>query len=210
MESMNRTGIPWADYSWNPIVGCSPASDGCQNCYAAGIAHRFHRPWGSPSFVPERINQPRTVKKSSRIFVCSVSDIGHPGVDSAWRESILTAIWGAPWHTFLILTKRPGDWMRPFANHAWLGVTCERQARVDERWGVLSQIQAQVRFVSVEPMLEDLTFDSWSVKPDWVIAGPETGRHARPCHDEWIEDLAAESPCFFDKRPSWSRREYPA
>ena len=77
---MNRTKIEWCDWTWNPIVGCSPASEGCANCYAAAIARRFGMPWGRPVFRPERLNEPQRVKKPGRIFVCSMSDIGHERV----------------------------------------------------------------------------------------------------------------------------------
>ena len=70
---MNKTGIPWCDYTWNPIVGCSPASAGCANCYAERISKRFDFPWGGPSFLPDRIHQPGSVKTPGRVFVCSMS-----------------------------------------------------------------------------------------------------------------------------------------
>jgi protein gp37 len=90
-------------------------------------------------------------------------------------------------------------------------VTVEDQERCIERWPELLQMGCSVRFVSVEPMLGPVSFATMpeDVRPDWVIAGPETGPKARPCADAWIEALAAESRCFFDKRDKWTRREFP-
>lgn len=205
---MNRTKIEWCDYTWNPIAGCSPTSEGCQHCYAAGIARRFGIPWGRAWFYPLRLMQPKRIKTPSRIFVCSMSDIGHRTVWKEWRASMWRVMTECPWHTFMLLTKRPGEWLQGLPSNCWAGVTVESQkhaGRIDElmRW------HSGVSFVSVEPMLEPVTLRS-HVRPDWVIAGPETGPGARECKPEWIETLAAESPCFFDKRKvGWTRREWP-
>ncbi len=215
---MNKTKIPWADWTWNPIVGCSPASEGCANCYAAAISRRFHRPWGSAHFLPERLDQPAQVRKPGRVFVCSMADFYHETVSHVDRSSVLNVIGKHPHHTFIILTKRPHliPAGAPWFSNVWLGVTAENQDRADERWHELASRTVcregcpVVRFVSVEPMLGPVTFSHHIPKPDWVIAGPETGPKARRCEDAWINALAEESPCFFDKRDKWTRREFPA
>jgi protein gp37 len=211
MNKQGPNGIGWCDWTWNPIVGCSPASDGCENCYAAAVSRRFGLPWGQAHFMPERLTQPATVRKPGRVFCCSMSDIAHPTVKPAWREAIYAAMRASWWHTFIILTKRPAALAHDHTpTNMWAGVTCERQARVDERLAALYCIPAARHFVSVEPMLEPVTFRHWHSQPDWVICGPETGPGARPCDWAWIEELAAESPCFFDKRKTgWTRREFP-
>lgn len=220
---MNRTKIEWCDYTWNPIVGCSPASEGCVNCYAAAIAKRFNQPWGHPVFMPERLGQPAKQKTPSRIFVCSMSDIGHPGVCPLWIVEIRKAMAAAPWHTFIILTKRPENIARFDWRPHWVGVTAENQENADRRVPVLASIAAGKRFVSVEPMLGpvDLLYSAFNGADsfqsmagiDWVIAGPENGPRARPCRAAWIHDLAkdcviADVP-FFDKRNNFNRREFP-
>ncbi len=215
---MNKTKIPWADYTWNPIVGCSPASEGCANCYASAISKRFHLPWGSAQFMPERMHQPEREKKPSRIFVCSMSDFYHETVDDVTRSAVMEIIGACPWHTFIILTKRPEriPLNAPWLPNIWLGVTAENQGRYDRRWETLLcrtlDAEPAVKFVSVEPMLTPVSVvKGWSkdAQPDWVIAGPETGPKARPCASAWIDNLSAESPCFFDKSAVWTRREYP-
>jgi protein gp37 len=213
---MNKTKIPWCDWTWNPIVGCSPASEGCAHCYAAAISKRFNLPWGRAWFVPERLDQPAKVRKPGRVFVCSMGDFYHESVDDAWRTIVLNVIGQCPEHTFIILTKRPERIPAgaPWFKNIWLGVTAENQARADERVRTLMARTCGierpiVRFVSVEPMLGPVTFSGHTPKPDWVIAGPETGPKARPCDHYAFEALAAESPCFFDKRVGGTRREFP-
>ena len=212
---MNRTKIPWCDWTWNPIVGCSPASKGCVNCYAKAISKRFHLPWGSAHFAPERLDQPAKVRKPGRVFVCSMADIGHETVKTEWREAVYAAMRAAPWHTYIVLTKRPGPWLRELPPYTWVGVTIESQAQ-SSRWNRLSAWAspfAGVLFVSAEPMLGPVSFQSRALRPAWIIAGPETGPKARPCNPEWIADLAAD--CyemhipFFDKREGGIRREFP-
>lgn len=207
---MNKTKIEWCDYTWNPIVGCSPVSAGCANCYAAAISRRFGLPWGSAHFMPDRLDQPAAVRKPSRVFVCSMTDIGHETVKEDWRMRIWGAMDHAPQHTYIILTKRP-DNLRYTAMppRLWVGVTVEDLAAL-ARWDALGHAWQGTTVVSVEPMLEPVSFASCDKVPDWVIAGPETGPKARPCDDAWIDALADESPCFFDKRKTgWTRREFP-
>lgn len=210
---MNRTGIEWCDWTWNPIVGCSPASNGCANCYAAAISKRFHLPWGTAHFMPDRITQPAKVRTPGRVFVCSMSDLGHETVRAGWLEQVCMGMQWASWHTYIVLTKRPGEWLRQLPRTCWVGVTIEHPATA-WRWNRLlgwGWPGSPVKFVSAEPLLEGMTF-GWlppNCRPDWVIAGPETGPKARRCDDAWIDALAAESPCFFDKRKTWHRREFP-
>ena len=230
-RSMTKSGVPWADWAWNPVEGCSPISAGCERCYAASFAHRFGRPWGTPVFHPEKLEEPYNTKRPGRVFVCSTSDIFHKDVDTGAIVAILDVIHNCPQHTFMILTKRPkrlmeeqlmfpGDITQPMHEwfhmpNIWLGVTAENQARFDERWAIIQKIPAAVRFVSVEPMLEPVTIMRSGVidhpvrLPDWVICGPENGPKTRPCNPEWIDALSAESDCFFDKRADGTRKEFP-
>ncbi len=209
---MNRTKIEWCDWTWNPIVGCSPVSAGCANCYAAALACRFGLPWGAARFLPERLGQPALVRKPGRVFVCSMGDIGHDTVAPEWRKAVCDAMRAAPWHTFLILTKRPGAWLRCIPPPVWVGVTVESRETFN-RWRMLCACAhpEALKFVSVEPMLGPVSFRAGGpAAPDWVIAGPETGPKARRCDPAWIDGLDSESPCFFDKRKrGWTRREFP-
>ncbi len=218
----------WWDYTWNPISGCAPISAGCDNCYAAAVSERFNLPWGKPVFHPERLDQPGKLRKSARIFVCSMSDIGHDDIEWHWYRDIWTVMEYNQQHTFMMLTKRPERLakIRPYLlPNVWIGVTAENQAMANERIPVLFQIPAAVRFVSVEPMLGPVdlagglyytgdTRPTRCEKLDWVIAGPETGPKARPCDHYEFTDMAAQCEQagvpFWDKRHvAPLRREWP-
>ena len=216
---MQRTRIPWCSHVWNPIEGCNPISEGCQNCFAASFAHRFGRHWGSPRFRPEKLGEPARTKKPARVFVCSTSDFFHDCCEENWQDTVTLTMAREHRHTFLLLTKRPQNIQRwiwrqvesnlwPLSN-IWIGCTAENQARFNERWKHMRPLGFLVRFVSVEPMLGPVTLPTDPHKPDWVICGPENGPHKRPCDPQWIDDLAAQSPCFFDKSAKWKRREFP-
>lgn len=178
---MAETKIEWADVVWNPITGCTPISEGCQNCYARRIAYRLKGRFGYPendpfrvTFHGERLEEPLKWKKSRRIFVCSMGDLFHENIPFEWINDIFGIIMMVPQHVFMLLTKRPeraleyhqyseyeftdgsgkletSNWEWPV--NIWLGVTAENQKRADERIPVLLQIPASERFVSIEPML---------------------------------------------------------
>lgn len=172
---MNKTGIEWCDYSWNPITGCSPESEGCEHCYAKAMAEtRLRGRCGydikdpfAVKFHRDRLREPFVLKKPSTIFVCSMSDLFHEKLMLSDIGDVFDTISSTPWHTYFILTKRifrlqqncTLDYFLQFFNgksfpaNLWIGVTAENQARADERIPVLMQIPAKHRFVSVEPML---------------------------------------------------------
>ena len=212
---MKRTRIEWTDMTWNPITGCSPVSEGCENCYALRMAIRLKGRCGYPKDDPfrvtyheDRILDPFGWTKPLRIFVCSMSDLFHPLVKYDWVEAVFETIRRNERHRFLVLTKRP-ERMRAYLStmphlpsNAWLGVTAENQARADERIPILLDIPAAKHFVSVEPMLERVDLaeflpgDKWfasehfmSYPLDWVICGGETGPAARPIHPDWARSL---------------------
>lgn len=168
---MNKTKIEYVDYSWNPATGCK---HGCSYCFARRIAERFKGkafPNGfEPTFYPERLSEPMRVKKSSRIFVCDMSDLfGNwtwktQGLEA--RECvvncILSTVKQCPQHTFLFLTKNPAGYKGfEFPENCWLGASVENQEQADKRIPLLLQIPAAVRFVSVEPMLWPVDLDRW-------------------------------------------------
>ena len=166
------TKIEWAEEVWNPITGCSPISEGCQNCYAKRMATRLKGRFGYPkdepfsvTFHQDKLDQPLKWKKPRMIFVCSMGDLFHKNVLIEHMVSILRTAIKTPQHKFLILTKRPSS-MEFFFNFVvgqgvipsippwiWLGISAENQQRADERIPILLQIPAAKRFVSIEPML---------------------------------------------------------
>lgn len=211
------TKIEWCDEVYNPVTGCTPISEGCQNCYAKRMANRLKGRYGYPvddpfrvTFHPERLDQPLKWKKPRRIFVGSMGDLFHQkiDVDSSIYSSIFQIIRKCPQHTFMILTKRPGKMKWVFKHsftelpNLWLGVTAENQEQADERIPILLQIPAAVRFVSVEPLLSNIdltkylnrdkpqeTINMEAPSLNWVICGAETGPGARVTDDFWIRLL---------------------
>ncbi len=219
---MNRTSIEWCasddgfkGYTWNPVTGCSPASAGCKNCFARVLSERRGLHWGSPVFHPERLVLPAKVRKPARVFCGSMTDLGQTAIDPKCRRAIATAMLAAPQHQYIVLTKRPGPWLRELPPECWVLVSVESQDYA-ARWPLLEQWAwpSAVKGVSVEPMLGPVAFGPYLTRPDWIIAGPETGPGARPCNPAWIWNLecwsvAAGVP-FFDKRPKLvPRREWP-
>ncbi len=120
----DKTRIEWTDATWNPVTGCSPASDGCKNCYASrmigrNLPHMGHEgPFSSVQFHPERLDQPLRWKKPRRIFVGSMADLFHPDVEETWLRQIFRTMGLAHRHTFMILTKRP-ERMREMIQPLW-------------------------------------------------------------------------------------------
>ena len=152
------TGITWTDATWNPWQGCHPVSEGCANCYM----YREKRQYGQdPTVVvrssPSTFRAPARWKDPRIVFVCSWSDFFVEEADP-WRAEAWDVMRRAPWHTYLLLTKRieraaeclPPGWPWP---NVWLGVTAENQRRAEERVPQLLEIPAAGRFVSVEPLL---------------------------------------------------------
>ena len=121
------TSIEWCDETWNPVVGCSRVSAGCDNCYAMGVAHRQMQPahvgltklrgkdakrpgvdWnGTMRCLPERLEQPLRWRKPRRVFVNSMSDLFHEAVPFEFTAAVFGVMAAVHRHTFILLTKRP-------------------------------------------------------------------------------------------------------
>lgn len=237
----DNTRIQWADATWNPMTGCTRISEACDNCYALRMLGRNlpNHSGPTPTFHPDRLEQPLHWRKPRRIFVCSMSDLFHEAFTDEQRDEVFGTVAACPQHTFMVLTKRP-EKMREYVSlvdsvwplpNLWLGVTAENQARADERIPILLDTPAAVRFVSVEPMLGSiqltkqmkhdeaswLTYADQPTRPrmvDWVICGPETGPGKRPFDPQWAVDLRiqcnAAGVAYFDKRDEFADwREVP-
>lgn len=116
---MNETAIEWTDYTWNPVTGCTPVSEGCHNCYARRMAHRLRGQFGYPAdepfkvtLHPERLEEPLSLRKPKRVFVCSMGDLFHEDVDEKFIAKVFAIMDLARQHTYLVLTKRPARMQR--------------------------------------------------------------------------------------------------
>jgi protein gp37 len=233
------TGIEWTDSTWNPIRGCSRVSEGCRNCYAESVAARFSGPgrayeglaafrvigkgtpnerrephWtGEVRLIEKHLEDPIRWKEPQKIFVNSMSDLFHPGVNAEWLAEIFGIMARAPQHTYQILTKRPErmldvltrgvnrDIVELFSkkytrtwlpSNWWFGVSIEDQDSANHRLPILAECPAAVRFVSYEPAIGPVDFvAAMGADPilvsafDWIICGGESGPNARPMHPDW-------------------------
>jgi protein gp37 len=196
---MTTTKIEWTEATWNPTVGCTKVTSGCKYCYAETMACRL-KAMGAKGYengfdftmLPERINQPLFVKKPTRFFVNSMSDLFHEKMPFDFLDSIFETIKNTPQHSYQILTKREGKLQRYFKNrlvpdNVWLGVTVEHD-RTKGRIDVLRTIEAPIRFLSIEPLIGDVgQLDLSDI--NWVIVGGESGVNARPMNPEWVNNI---------------------
>jgi protein gp37 len=191
--------IKWTNVTWNPVTGCTKISPGCHHCYAEKMAKRLGGRFGYPKNNPfepgtihyDKLNAPLFWNKPSKIFVCSMGDLFHDAVPDDIIRGVLDVCHISPRHTFQILTKRPermvGDQFI-FPDNAWVGVTAENQEYWDSRTPILRQVQAKIRFVSLEPLLSNINMGdiSWL---QWAIAGSESGIKARPMDENWVRNI---------------------
>lgn len=199
----NTSKIEWTERTWNPAVGCTKVSPGCKNCYAESMACRL-KAMGTPGYdngfkltmLPERLEEPLKRKTPTTYFVNSMSDLFHEDIPFSFIEQVVSTIEKAHWHTFQILTKR-GERMEIFfrdrmvPKNAWLGVTVEDKKYGIPRIDCLRKVNATIRFLSVEPLLEDLgTINLTDIH--WVIVGGESGNKARPMDITWVENIQAQ------------------
>jgi protein gp37 len=193
--------IEWTDATWNSIRGCTKITPGCDHCYAETFAERFRGVKGHPyeqgfdlRLVQAKLADPLRWKTPKSIFVNSMSDLFHKDVSDLYVEAVCRVMERADWHTFQVLTKRSSrlrDMLQTqlqFAaslRHIWWGVSVEDRAHGLVSIGHLKQAPAAVRFLSIEPLLEDLgEIDLEGI--DWVIVGGESGHGARPMRKEWV------------------------
>lgn len=196
--------IEWTDATWNPIRGCTKISPGCAHCYAATFAERFRGVPGHPyeqgfdlRLVPEKLADPLRWTKSRMIFVNSMSDLFHEAVPDDYIRQCLDVMIRANWHVYQVLTKRAdrmGSLLRTMLPdaaehpHIWWGVSVENRKHGLPRINHLRATPAAVRFLSAEPLLEDLgRVDLTNI--DWVIAGGESGAGARAMDRKWVASL---------------------
>ena len=215
---MKTTKIEWTDKTWNPITGCTKISAGCANCYAEIMSKRLQamkQDKYKNGFILTMHNnvldEPIKWKKPHTIFVCSMSDLFHENVPFSFIDKVVETIKSTPQHNYQILTKRANRMAEYFSDkiipkNAWLGVTVDiasSKSRID----FLRNLNAPIKFLSCEPLLEDLgniNLDGI----DWVIVGGESGAKARPMKEEWVQSIKVQtekqgSAFFFKQWGTW-------
>jgi protein gp37 len=207
-----NSDIEWTESTWNPVTGCTKISPGCQHCYAERMARRL-KAMGQPNYRngfqltvhPHMLDRPLRWKKPQMIFVNSMSDLFHQEVPLDFIQQVFDVMGQASRHTFQVLTKRAErlaalDAELDWPPNVWMGVSVETEDYT-ERIDCLRQTRANVRFLSLEPLLGPLpNLDLHEI--DWVIVGGESGPGARPMDRAWVTDLrdqslAAHIPFFF-------------
>ena len=222
--------IEWTERTWNPVVGCHKVSPGCKHCYAEELHGRltamgvrgYEKPFTTVRFLPDSLDKPLKRKNPTTWFVNSMSDLFHPAVSYDALRDIFAVMHQCKQHKFQVLTKRPErardylwhcwekssdpDAAVALPEHIWLGTSVEDRKYGLPRIETLRGCPAKRRFLSCEPLLEDLGYiDLTGI--DWVIVGGESGRKARPMRSEWVENIRQQceeqGAAFFFKQ--WGR-----
>lgn len=196
---MKQSKIEWTEATWNPSVGCNKISTGCKHCYAEVMARRLQAmrtPGYEKGFeftiLPDRLEMPLSIKKPTKFFVNSMSDLFHEKMPFEYLDRVFDTIRRTPQHHYQILTKRANilaDYFkdRQVPDNVWLGVTVE-SVEVKYRMDILRSIPAKIRFISMEPLVSDLgELDLTEIH--WVIVGGESGNQARPMDENWAVNI---------------------
>jgi len=260
---LNKSKIEWCDYTWNPVTGCL---HGCDYCYARRITERFGSEWFTkskcveldkpviypnkkgqdvlnpyphmfnPTFHKYRLDEPKQLRKPSKIFVVSMGDLFGEWVPDEWIDEVMKVITKAPQHIYLFLTKNPSRyWDYVFGSineipqqydfskvKMMFGTTVTSQKNIEE---LLHYNGDMIDFLSVEPLLEKVDLheilemqpccmEEKSIK--WVIVGAQTGPGAIAPKKEWVQSIieqarAAEVPIFLKDNLNWPEKiqEFP-
>jgi protein gp37 len=222
--------ISWTDHTFNPWIGCTNVSPGCDNCYAEELMDkRYGRvQWGphgtrvrtSPTNWKLPLKWAREAVGRPRVFCASLADILDNQASQEWRADLWDLVRATPQLDWLFLTKRPQNFsmMAPSAwwrdgcpPNVWWGISVENQEELVRRGHWLNQIEARVKFWSCEPLLGPL--DTSLYPPpyrdgcpdvDWVICGGESGPKSRLMQPEWARvlrnEVQAAGAAFFFKQ----------
>jgi protein gp37 len=215
----SQSKIEWTEQTWNPTTGCTKVSPGCKHCYAEVMAKRLRAMKATGydngfklSILEERLKQPLKRKKPTTYFVNSMSDLFHEDIPDSFLDKVFDTITKTPQHTYQILTKRAERLPLYFSkknvpDNAWLGVSVEDQKYGVPRIDFLREVKAKVRFLSIEPLLENLGKINLD-KIQWIIVGGESGPNARKMEPHWVENIKRQAdianvPFFFKQWGKW-------
>lgn len=222
---MKNSGINWTHHTFNAWIGCTRVSPGCKNCYAETLDRRnlhervSHWGPGAPRKVmsdtywrqPVKWNAEATAAgERRRVFSSSLADVFDEEGPIEQRERLWQLIRETPSLDWLLLTKRPQcirrhlptDWGEGYSN-VWLGVSVEDRKHGLPRVDALRDIPAAIRFLSIEPLLEDLGEINLS-GIHWVIVGGESGSRARSMDVTWVQSIIAQ--CSLENVAVWVKQ----
>lgn len=202
---MKNSSIEWTHHTFNPWQGCAKVSPGCLHCYAETLVDkRFGRAKWGPNGTrtrtkdwsgPVRWNaEAERLRTRYRVFCASLSDVFEDREDLVgMRDELHDLIRSTPHLDWLLLTKRPEVVERyyrktPVPDNVWMGTSVENRAMAKKRIPVLWRIPAKIRFLSCEPLLEDLG-EMPLMGIDWVIVGGESGPGFRPIEKPWVTSI---------------------
>lgn len=211
---MNNSKIEWTDHTFNPWWGCMKVSAGCKNCYAETLDNRLQGGhWGpdskrrpmSDNYWKQPIKWNAAAVKAgipAKVFCASMADVFEGRLDTLHSlRRLFDLIEQTPFLIWQLLTKHPENimqlvpdsWKKKFPGNVWIGTSVENQGAADFRIVHLKAVPANVRFLSMEPLLEDVSLKlaerEWSAHIHWVIAGGESGHGARPMHPDWVRSI---------------------
>lgn len=225
------TNISWTHSTFNPWIGCTKVSPGCDNCYAESQDHR----WGNDSWGKGKLRRltsetnwrkPLQWNKEAGktgaqhyVFCGSLCDVMDDEAPERARERLWDLINHTSHLTWQLLTKRPQRYSRYLTRtfihrNVWLGTSAENQSMYNVRWPSMSNLKYMLGykvFISYEPALGPLSFKYNDQHidygtPDWLIFGGESGAYRRPMEQIWAEDIMREckefGTCFFMKQMS--------
>ena len=205
----DKTGISWTDHTFNPWWGCTKIAPGCDNCYAAAFDARTGGDYWDAKQKPRRTKpanwrkvlkwneQAKIENRRHRVFCGSMMDWCDKDAPEGARAELFEMIKATPMLDWQLLTKRatlierclPDDWGNGYGN-VWLGVTVENSEFGLPRVEALRKLPAKVRFISAEPLLEDIArIELYDIH--WLIIGGESGAGCRPMEKRWAENLIA-------------------
>lgn len=193
-----KKGAKYWDHAWNPVIGCKPVSEGCANCYAAGMAERFPELQDADGgFAPHAPKGDKRPPKHGVVFVGNMTDIfGYWNSDRVIFDCLHSVSETAK---NLVLTKRVGRMSKYFYANCtrrcvWYGMTAENQERYNERIKDFRNFQSPFKWLSAEPLLGPIDMQLQYIPPEdmpfgWVVVGAESGPNRRPCRIYWVRSI---------------------